>query len=179
MMNGVAALEACICDGRKFEHTEKVDRRCQVVAFELRELRKCRSMMFVIPLKQVGGSLDRSGHGAIAGTFVLSKCNTIQEETLARCNMPGEFQCAFGRRIGFPTTIVGRYRFDHAPGGLVFISYLGEINLVKEKSRLFWVHSPNLSQIGGRSGRRAYFRSILDWWPFFSNGAEAKYQPMR
>lgn len=136
-MDGVAALEACKSNGRKCEHAEEVERRCQVVALDLRELRGGLGMIFVVPIDQVGGSLDGGRHGAIARSFELSAGNRIHKETLAGCDMPGEFQCAFGRWIGFPATVVGRYGFDHAPRGLVFISDLGEINLVKEKGRLF------------------------------------------
>jgi len=137
MMNGVAALEGGESNGRKLEHAEKVEGFGQAIAFQLRELRNSFGVIFVIPLQQVGGSFDGRRHGAIAGSFVLSKRNPVQEETLAGCDVPSELQCAFRRRIWFPATVVGRYSFDHAPGGLVFISDLGEINLIKEKGRLF------------------------------------------
>src|SRR5580704_13103895 len=121
-------------------------------------------MVFVVPLKQVCRGLDRGRLGAVAGPFELSKCHRIEEETLAGCDMPCEFQRAFGRRIWFPATVVLWYSFNHPPRSLVFISYLGEIYFIEQKGRLFWVHYWNLSRITVgriRSLRRRSYHPIL------------------
>src|ERR1700721_1118522 len=135
MMNRVVGLESHKGDGRKLEEAEKVNRLSQAVALELRELRSGLGMIFVIPLEQVGGGLNGSRHRTVAGSLKFSKRNPVEEKTLAGCDMPGEFERAFGRRIWFPATVVGRYSFNHASRGLVFITDLGKINLVQEKER--------------------------------------------
>src|SRR5579862_7068820 len=140
MMNRMAAHESRESDGRELEHAEKVERRRQVVALDLCKLCRGFSVVFVVPLEKIRGSLYVGGHGTVASSFIFSSRDSVQKEALAGCDMPSQLQRAFRFRIRLPATLVGRDGFNDPPSGFLFISDLGEINLVQEKNRLIRVH---------------------------------------